>query len=102
MKDRIIERLKQTSSTTHYLRLIVGGYVVYLGGGILWDAIQGAAVEALMLVLASVLVLCGAAIVGMCLYALIKHYTLEETKQASTDPGDRNSLPGEDADPHEK
>jgi len=81
MKEIIIANLKRTSVNSHFLRLIVGCYIAYLGASVLWEMINGEPKELLAAVLAGVLVLCGGVIAGVCIYALVKHLSIENSKK---------------------
>ncbi len=80
MKEKIIRSMKRTPQVSHYLRLAVGGYIAYLGGTIIWDVLNGKAAEPLQIVLSCVLVICGVIIVGLSMYALLKHLDCDASK----------------------
>lgn len=85
MKEKLIAKMKASPTNMHFLRVLVGGYIVYLGGGVVLDAIRGAAVGVPMLLLSVLLLLCGVLILAFSLYALLRHYTAEEAAKSRED-----------------
>ena len=68
--------LKQRSSS-HILRSILGGYVTYLGGSIIYDFFAGEEVTTAQLLCAFPLALVGLVIVAVGLYAVLNGYSVE-------------------------
>ena len=52
---------KSNMSTAAYLRMLVGAYLVYLGGSLIYDLIRGSATHGLVTVLAALLFIGGKA-----------------------------------------
>ena len=89
MKEKLIARMKAAPTNMHFLRMLVGGYITYLGGGVVLDAVRGQAVGTGLLLLSVLLLLCGIAILAFSLYALLMHYTADQTSadsEGSDDP----------------
>lgn len=95
MKQKLDTWLRASSETAHYLRLVVGGYIAYLGGDIILGFIRGEAGGAPLLALSIFLVLAGAAVAAVCLYALLRGLSLEKSRpredaeEPSTEDGDK-------------
>lgn len=74
MKEKLIDWMKKSTETAHYLRLFVGCYIAYLGGSTLYEILFVNKDGNLLISLLSVLlVIAGVIIACISLYALIKH-----------------------------
>lgn len=70
---RFIQRYTEIGNQRmHSIRLLAGGYIVYLGIDIIKNFFQGVEATPLALILAIIMAICGLAIVGLSSYALMK------------------------------
>ena len=65
-------------STAAYLRMLVGAYLVYLGGSLIYDLIKGAATHRLVTVLAALLFIGGGGFVALREWKNSRRSTEEE------------------------
>lgn len=56
---------RNNMSTAAYLRMLVGAYLVYLGGSLIYDLIKGAATHAAVSLIAAVLFIGGGGFVAL-------------------------------------
>ena len=77
-KEKLIAWLKTQRNSSHLIRVVAGGYVAYLGGCVFSDYFKGEAEAGFVLVLcAALLMLVGAAIAVVSLYAYLNGYSVE-------------------------
>lgn len=77
MKEKLINSLNNTRNASHLIRVIAGGYVAYLGGTVVYGRFNGDEVTIPLLLCAIALVLVGAAIAFLGLYAVLNGYSIE-------------------------
>lgn len=68
-------------STAAYLRMLVGAYLVYLGGSLIYDLIKGAAAHTLVTVPAALLFIGGGGFVALREWKNHRRSTEEETEE---------------------
>ena len=74
MKEKLIAWMKTGKYSMHLLRALVGGYVVYLGGQVIFDIITKGGGSFLLVLLAVLVLLAGGAIVAVSLWAVLGGY----------------------------
>ena len=77
-KEKLIAWMKRQRNSSHLIRLIAGGYVAYLGACVFVDYFKGKADAGFVLILcAALIMLAGAAIAVVTLYAYLNGYSVE-------------------------
>lgn len=107
MKERLIEWMKRSSVSMHYLRLFVGGYIVYLGWCNVVDYLKGETEDGLLIGLSVFLSVSGLLIAGISLYALLRHLGTDNPPQFSLfghsrQQNDQNEAEAESAEPSDE
>ena len=77
-KEKLIAWMKRQRNSSHLIRIIAGGYVAYLGACVFADYFKGEADAGIGLILcAALILLAGAAIAVVSLYAYLNGYSVE-------------------------
>lgn len=77
MKDKLLAWMNSRQYNSHLMRLLVGGYIVYLGGKILSNLAQDGAFPLLLTLCAVLLILLGLPVALISLYACLNGYSSE-------------------------
>lgn len=77
MKEKLIAWMNSRRYNSHLMRLLVGGYVVYMGGKILSNLYQDGAFPPALTVCAVLLIVLGLPVVLLSLWACLNGYSTE-------------------------
>ena len=75
---------RNNMSTAAYLRMLVGAYLVYLGGSLIYDLIKGTATHTMVTVPAALLFIGGGGFVALREWRNSRRSTEEETEEVDT------------------
>lgn len=103
MKEKLINDLKNTKNTSHYLRIIACTYVAYTCGKVCVEFFSDGDVQPVLLILSAILAILAIGIVAISLWAVLKGYSVEYSGTppwaATADDNESESSPEEsDAD----
>ena len=76
---------KSNMSTAAYLRMLVGAYLVYLGGSLIYDLIKGSATHTVVTVLAALLFIGGGGFVALREWKNSRRSTEEDETEDETE-----------------
>lgn len=77
MKEKLIAWLNSRNYTSHMMRLLVGGYIAYLGIDIFLDLYKTGEYSIPLCLCAGLMILCGAPIAVISLYGVVSGYSKE-------------------------
>lgn len=77
MKEKLIAWMNSRRYNSHLMRLLVGGYVVYLGGKILSNLYKDGAFPPALTACALALILLGLPVAALSLWACLNGYSTE-------------------------
>jgi hypothetical protein len=77
MKEKLINDLKNTKNTSHYLRIIACTYVAYTCGKVCVEYFRDGDVQPVLLILSAILAILAIGIVAISLWAVLKGYSVE-------------------------
>lgn len=77
MKEKLINDLKNTKNTSHYLRIIACTYVAYTCGKVCVEFFSDGDVQPVLLILSAILAILAIGIVAISLWAVLKGYSVE-------------------------
>ena len=77
MKEKLIAWMNSRRYNSHLMRLIVGGYVAYLGIKIIVNQAEAGQFSVPMTLCALLLAICGVPITLISIYAVINGYSIE-------------------------
>lgn len=107
-KEKLIAWMKRQRNSSHLIRIIAGGYVAYLGACVFSDYFKGKADAGIGLILcAALILLAGAAIAVISLYAYLNGYSVEfggrkPWEAPEEEPEDQPEELEESSDPEDK
>ena len=97
MKEKLINMLKGTKNGAHFIRAIVGGYVVFTCGKVAVSYFTTDDVSVGLMIASAFVALLGLAIVSIAFWAIAKGYSVEyQGKSPFTMPDEETD--GEEAD----
>ena len=77
MKEKLINDLKNTKNTSHYLRIIACTYVAYTCGKVCVEYFSDGDVQPVLLIFSAILAILAIGIVAISLWAVLKGYSVE-------------------------
>ena len=77
MKERLINDLKNTKNSSHYLRIIACTYVAYTCGKVCVEYFSDGDVQPVLLIFSAILAILAIGIVAISLWAVLKGYSVE-------------------------
>ena len=99
MKEKLINDLKNTKNTSHYLRIIACTYVAYTCGKVCVEFFSDGDVQPVLLILSAILAILAIGIVAISLWAVLKGYSVEYSGTppwaATADDNESEPLPEE-------
>ena len=96
MKGKLIAWMNSRRYNSHLMRLLVGGYVAYLGGKIMKNQAQAGSFDPILSICAVFLILFGLPVALISLYAVYHGYSVEY--KGNTNMRKRNRLEEPEAD----
>lgn len=77
MKEKLIAWMNSRNYTSHMMRMLVGGYIAYLGIDIFLDMYKSGAYSIPLCLFGGLMILCGAPIAVISLYGVVSGYSKE-------------------------
>lgn len=77
VKEKLIQWMNSRGSSSHLMRLLVGGYIAYLGVQIILDLYKRGQMDVPLLLCALILLMAGLPVAGISLYAVFNGYSAE-------------------------
>lgn len=77
MKEKLISWLNSRNYTSHMMRMLVGGYIAYLGIDIFLDMYKSGEYTIPLCLFGGIMILCGAPIAVISLYGVTSGYSKE-------------------------
>lgn len=96
MKEKLTEWMNSRRYNSHLMRLLVGGYVVYLGGQIMVNQYRDGAFSLPLSLCAVLLIILGLPVAIISLYAVYNGYSVEYQGKTNAFQRSRDAEPEED------